>query len=63
MKIETPVLKRLGPVPFWRGREKCLASLEDAYCRAAEKASRLLASSKENRCERADLGNSPANMI
>ena len=42
MKIETPVLKRLGPIPFWRGRERCLDSLETLYRRAAEKARRLL---------------------
>jgi len=45
MKIETPVLKRLGPVPFWRGGDKCLDSLETVYRRAMDKASRLLASS------------------
>jgi len=45
MKIETPVLKRLGPVPFWRGSDKCLDSLETVYRRAMDKASRLLASS------------------
>jgi len=44
MKIETPALKRLGPVPFWRGGDKCLDSLETVYRRAMDKASRLLAS-------------------
>lgn len=38
MKIETPVLKRLGPVPFWRGERKCLDSLEEIYRRAIERA-------------------------
>ncbi len=31
MKIETPLLKRLGPVPLWRGEQKCLDSLESLY--------------------------------
>ncbi len=34
MKIETPILKRLGPVPFWRGTGKCLAELERIYKKA-----------------------------
>ena len=38
MKIETPILKRLGPVPFWRGCGKCLDSLERIYRRAIERA-------------------------
>lgn len=54
MKIETPVLKRLGPVPFWRGSDKCLDSLETVYRRAMEKASRLLASSERVRTSGAD---------
>lgn len=44
MKIESPVLKRLGPVPFWRGEKKCLDELnriyEAAKKRAVEKLSR-----------------------
>ena len=36
MKIETPVLRRLGPVPFWRGEKKCLDELQRIYNRAAE---------------------------
>jgi len=44
MKIETPILRRMGPVPFWRGREKCMDALENMYRRAAEKAARLLSS-------------------
>lgn len=43
MKIDTPILRRLGPIPYWRGREKCLDTLETIYKRAAEKAQRLLA--------------------
>ena len=29
MKIETPILRRLGPVPFWRGETKCLDELAE----------------------------------
>ena len=42
MKIETPVLRRLGPVPFWRGSERVLDALESAYARASAKARALL---------------------
>jgi len=38
MKIETPVLKRLGPIPFWRGTVKCLNELERIYRKAREAA-------------------------
>ena len=38
MKIESPVLRRLGPVPFWRGEKKCLDELNRIYVRAAEQA-------------------------
>ena len=38
MKIETPILKRLGPVPFWRGERRCLDALEEAYRKAMESA-------------------------
>jgi len=31
MKIETPVLRRLGPVPFWRGEKRCFDALEEIY--------------------------------
>ncbi len=34
MKIETPILRRLGPVPFWRGEKRCLDALERIYRRA-----------------------------
>ena len=35
---DPPVLKRLGPVPFWRGEQKCLSVLEPIYRRAMERA-------------------------
>ena len=41
MKIETPILRRLGPVPFWRGEKRCLDALERIYRRAIERASTL----------------------
>ena len=41
MKIESPVLKRLGPVPFWRGSSKCLDELQRMYRRAVESAESL----------------------
>ena len=49
MKIETPILKRIGPVPFWRGEEKCLDTLESLYARAAEKAAKALAGGENGR--------------
>jgi len=42
MKIETPVLKRLGPVPFWRGQVKCLDELERIYRKATAAARQTL---------------------
>ncbi len=42
MKTDVPILKRLGPVPFWRGQEKCLESLRQIYVRAMESARRRL---------------------
>lgn len=42
MKIETPILKKLGPISFWRGSEKCLDSLERMYRRAMERSNRVL---------------------
>jgi len=41
MKVETPILKRLGPVPFWRGEKKCLDELETIYRKAIAAAVRL----------------------
>lgn len=34
MKIESAVLKRLGPIPFWRGEKKCLDELNRIYRKA-----------------------------
>ena len=42
MKIESPVLRRLGPVPFWRGTVKCLDELQRIYKKAAAEASAKL---------------------
>ena len=42
MKIETPILRRLGPVPFWRGETKCLDELERIYRRAIAEAEKAL---------------------
>lgn len=38
MKVETPILRRLGPVPFWRGTTRCLDELERTYRKAIEAA-------------------------
>ena len=42
MKIESPVLRRLGPVPFWRGTVKCLDELQRIYKKASEAAASKL---------------------
>ena len=42
VKIETPILLRLGPVPFWRGETKCLEGLQRIYRRAAALAEKRL---------------------
>lgn len=47
MKIETPILKRLGPIPFWRGETKCLDGLEALYRRANEAAHQALSRFEE----------------
>lgn len=36
MKELPDVLKRLGPVPFWRGTGKCLDELAKIYRKAGE---------------------------
>ena len=38
MKIESPVLRRLGGIPFWRGETRSLEALQTIYSRAIEKA-------------------------
>ena len=43
MKVETPILRRLGPIPFWRGEKKCLDVLEAMYTRSRRAAAKLLA--------------------
>ena len=48
MKIETPMLRRLGPVPFWRGETKCLDELERIYRRARTVASERMCRSLES---------------
>ena len=60
MKNESPVLKRLGPVPFWRGETKCLDELERIYRRAraaaAERGTKCAAPAAERPCqERANM--------
>ena len=51
-KKESAVLKRLGPVPFWRGERKCLDALGEMYSRAMESAARrLLAVDRSGDCE------------
>lgn len=46
MKIDSPVLRRLGPVPFWRGEKKCLETLGAIYRRAMDRATEILAASR-----------------
>lgn len=40
MKIETPILLRMGPVPGYRGTVKCVDALERMYARARDAARR-----------------------
>ena len=55
MKIETPLLRRLGPVPFWRGEQRCLDELERIYRRAIAHANMLqYPQAGKNRHERKD---------
>ena len=56
MKIETPVLRRLGPVPFWRGEMKCLYELERIYRRARTAASERIGRSTGLDSSRQGLG-------
>ncbi len=39
-KAEPETLKRLGPIPFWRGQDKCLDALRKLYKQAMETAQR-----------------------
>ena len=38
MKIESAVLRRLGPVPYWRGTTGCLKELDRIYRQAMTEA-------------------------
>lgn len=49
VKIESPILRRLGPVPFWRGGKKCLDELQRIYTRAAAAASAALGAEVERK--------------
>lgn len=49
MKAETPILQRLGPVPFWRGSDRFQPSLGAMYRRAAEHASAALEADRARR--------------
>ena len=49
MKIESAVLRRLGPVPFWRGEEKCLDALQRIYKKASSAAAERLGRQEEGR--------------
>jgi len=62
MKIETPILRRLGPVPFWRGSTKCLDELQRIYRRAALLAEDTLRTANADACKisREDSCTSPA---
>ena len=42
MKIETAILRRLGPIPYWRGERRCLDSLETIYRRVVNKANDVM---------------------
>lgn len=42
MRNDPPVLRRLGPVPFWRGEQRCLSVLEPIYRRAMKNAHDIL---------------------
>ena len=41
MKIETPILKRLGPFPFWRGHIKFLSELDRIYQEVRKDAAKI----------------------
>lgn len=43
MNESIPVLKRLGPVPLWRGETRCLTEFEVMYRKARDYAAKKLA--------------------
>lgn len=47
MKIKTPILQRLGPIPFWRGEKKCLDGLETIYRKAIAQAQTIVPASAD----------------
>ena len=49
MKSDIPVLEKLGPVPFWRGTEKCREALAEMYRKAMQRAASAIgAEGKDN---------------
>lgn len=42
MKISSPILQRLGSIPFWRGEQRCLDALDKIYRLATERAQKTL---------------------
>ncbi len=48
-KPESQTLKRLGPIPFWRGKEKCTEALKKIYTRAMDFAAARCHASREGR--------------
>lgn len=42
MKTEAAILRRLGPIPFWRGEKKCVDALQRIYRKAMESARQSL---------------------
>lgn len=46
MKIEVKTVRRLGPVPFWRGEKRVQEQLEEVYRKAIEKAKSALDGSR-----------------
>lgn len=49
LKAEVKVIKRLGPVPFWRGERRCVEQLEEIYRKAMECAQSALSRNAERR--------------
>lgn len=52
-KGKTELIQRLGPLPFWRGRQKCSEAFGRIYKIAGENAEKILA---KNRVERSAKG-------